>query len=82
MIEVKDKAINITPHRLQFGNDKATTVVPGEVQKALLPSFGTRIDGGQLPFNVQPTAIRVNSGSVTLKGEAKDVTFSGASLKG
>jgi hypothetical protein len=79
MIEVKDKGISITPRRLQFGNDKSTTVVPPEVQKALLPNFGATIDGGQLPFQVQPTAIRVNSGSVTLKGEAKDVTFSGAS---
>jgi hypothetical protein len=82
MIEVKDKAISISPRRLQFGNDKETTVVPAEVQKALLPNFEASINGGQLPFNVEPTAVRVNSGSVTLKGKANDVTFSGTPVTG
>jgi hypothetical protein len=82
MIQVKDKAISISPQRLQFGNDKETTVVPPEVQKALLPNFEAKIDGGSLPFNVQPTAVRVNSGSVTLKGKANDVTFSGTPVTG
>jgi hypothetical protein len=79
MIEIKADALLITPYRLQFGNDKQTTVVPPEVQKALLPNFQAKIDSGQLPFNVAPTAVRVNSGSVTIKGEASNVTFSGAS---
>lgn len=82
MIEVKDKKIEITPNRLQFGNDKETTVVPAVVQKALLPNFRATINAGDLPFSVTPTAVRVNSGSVTIKGEAKDVTFTGQPAKG
>jgi len=82
MIEVKDKAISISPNRLQFGNDKETTVVPAEIQKALLPNFEANINGGQLPFDVEPTSVRVNVGSVTLKGKANDVTFSGAPVTG
>jgi hypothetical protein len=82
MIQVQDKAISISPERLQFGNDKETTVVPPAVQKALLPNFQAKIDGGQLPFNVQPTSVRVNSGSVTLKGKANNVTFSGTPVTG
>jgi hypothetical protein len=82
MIEVKNKAISISPNRLQFGNDKETTVVPAEIQKALLPNFEANINGGQLPFDVEPTSVRVNVGSVTLKGKATDVTFSGAPVTG
>ncbi|PWV81915.1 Protein of unknown function [Prauserella marina] len=79
MIELQDTTIRITPHRLQFGNDKETTVVPAEVQERLLPNFEADINTGDLPFTVTPTAIRVDPGSLTISGEAKDVTFAGAS---
>lgn len=78
MIELHGTSIDIVPQRLQYGNDKETTVVPQSVQKALLPNFKASIDTGSLPFAVTPTAVQVNSGSVTIKGEAKNVTFSGA----
>ena len=78
MIELHGTQIEIVPQRLQYGNDKETTVVPQAVQKALLPNFKATIDTGSLPFEVTPTAVQVNSGSVTIKGEAKNVTFSGA----
>ncbi|WP_158884416.1 LmeA family phospholipid-binding protein [Amycolatopsis anabasis] len=77
MIELDNNTIQFTPERLQFGNDKETTIVPPEVQKALLPNFRASVDVGSLPFKVTPTAVKVESGSVTLKGEAKDVTFAG-----
>ncbi|MEV6896105.1 DUF2993 domain-containing protein [Amycolatopsis sp. NPDC051372] len=76
LIELKGKTITITPHRLQFGNDHETTVVPESVQKALLPNFRASIDTGTLPLSVTPTAVRVDSGSVTIKGEATNVNFS------
>jgi hypothetical protein len=82
MIQLDGTKIQIIPTRLQFGNDKKTTVVPAEVQKVLLPNFRGTISTGGLPFQVTPTAVRVNSGSVTIKGTAKDVTFSGAPAKG
>ncbi|TNC26208.1 DUF2993 domain-containing protein [Amycolatopsis alkalitolerans] len=78
MIELHGTSIDIVPKRLQYGNDKETTVVPTSVQKALLPNFKTSIDTGNLPFEVTPTAVKVNSGSVTVKGKAQNVTFSGA----
>ncbi|GAB3578197.1 DUF2993 domain-containing protein [Amycolatopsis endophytica] len=78
MIELHGTQIDIVPKRLQYGNDKETTVVPEAVQQALLPNFKATIDTGNLPFEVTPTAVSVNSGSVTIKGEAKNVTFSGA----
>jgi hypothetical protein len=78
MIELHGTSIDIVPQRLQYGNDKETTVVPQSVQKALLPNFKASIDTGSLPFEVTPTAVQVNSGSVTIKGEAQNVTFSGA----
>ncbi|TLW93937.1 DUF2993 domain-containing protein [Saccharomonospora piscinae] len=77
MIELEGTTIRITPHRLQFGNDQETTVVPDEVQQALLPNFEADINAGEMPFTVTPTAIRVESGSLTLHGEARDVTFAG-----
>ncbi|PXY32685.1 LmeA family phospholipid-binding protein [Prauserella muralis] len=79
MIELEGSTIRITPHRLQFGNDQETTVVPREVQRALLPNFEADINTGGLPFTVTPTAVRVESGSITMKGEATNVTFSGTS---
>ncbi|WAL69950.1 DUF2993 domain-containing protein [Amycolatopsis cynarae] len=76
MIELHGTTIQIIPARLQYGNDKETTVVPQAVQKALLPNFKATIDTGKLPFAVTPTAVVVNSGSVTIKGEAENVQFS------
>jgi hypothetical protein len=77
LIELHGTSIDIVPQRLQYGNDKESTVVPQAVQKALLPNFKASIDTGSLPFQVTPTAVQVNSGSVTIKGEAENVTFSG-----
>lgn len=82
LIELHGTSIEIVPTRLQYGNDKETTVVPQSVQKALLPNFKASIDTGSLPFEVTPTAVNVNSGSVTIKGEAQNVTFSGATVGG
>lgn len=82
MIELHGTSIDIVPTRLQYGNDQQTTVVPQAVQKALLPNFKASIDTGSLPFKVTPTAVVVNSGSVTLKGEAENVNFSGATSGG
>jgi len=77
MIDLEGNTVRITPQRLQFGNDKQTTVVPPEVQQALLPNFEAKIDTGSLPFKVTPTAVVVEKGSITIKGEAMDVTFAG-----
>jgi hypothetical protein len=82
MITLNGDKVQITPTRLQFGNDKKTTVVSSAVQEALLPNFHAAIGTGGLPFKVTPTAVHVNSGSVTIKGTAKDVTFSGAPARG
>ncbi|MEV6624524.1 DUF2993 domain-containing protein [Amycolatopsis sp. NPDC051106] len=77
MIEADAKAgaINFVPKRLQFGNDQETTVVPAAVQKALMPNFSASINTKDLPLSVTPTGVRVQSGSVTIKGEAANVSF-------
>ncbi|OZM71514.1 hypothetical protein CFN78_20460 [Amycolatopsis antarctica] len=77
MIELDGNTVRITPERLQFGNDRQTTVVPPEVQQALLPNFEAKIDTGNLPFKVTPTAVLVEKNAIIIKGEAKDVTFAG-----
>ncbi len=73
--DAKDGAINFLPKRLQFGNDQETTVVPSAVQKALMPNFNASINTKDLPLSVTPTGVRVQSGSVTIKGEATNVSF-------
>lgn len=78
MIDLVGNSIVITPHRLQYGNDKKTTIVPQEVQEALLPDFKATINAGNLPFTITPTAVHVDSGSVVIKGKAQNVTFTGA----
>ena len=77
MIEADAKAgaINFVPKRLQFGNDQETTVVPAAVQKALMPNFSASINTKDLPLSVTPTGVRVQSGAVTIKGEAANVSF-------
>jgi len=77
MIEADAKGgkINFNPKRLQFGNDQETTVVPQAVQKALMPNFNASISTKDLPLSVTPTGVRVQSGSVTIKGEATNVSF-------
>ncbi|EME56922.1 DUF2993 domain-containing protein [Amycolatopsis decaplanina] len=82
MIELDGQKIRLEPKRLQFGNDKETTVVPQAVQDALLPNFNATIDTGAMPFSVTPTSVRVNSGTVTIKGEGKNVAFSEAKPQG
>jgi len=81
LIEVKNQAITFLPKRLQFGNDKETTVVPQAVQNALLPNFKASIGTKDLPMSVTPTGVQVASGSITIKGEANDVSFSEVSAK-
>ncbi|MEU6645414.1 DUF2993 domain-containing protein [Saccharomonospora sp. NPDC046836] len=81
MIQLDGTTIRITPRRLQFGNDQETTVVPQQVQQALLPNFEADINAGNLPFTVTPTAIRVDPGSITIKGEASNVNFAGVSAE-
>jgi hypothetical protein len=76
LIELTDKTISIVPNRLQFGNDQSSTIVPDAVQKALLPNFRATLNTSRLPLSVTPTAVHVDSGSVTVKGEARDVKFS------
>ncbi|NBH05693.1 DUF2993 domain-containing protein [Amycolatopsis sp. SID8362] len=73
--DAKGGTINFVPKRLQFGNDQETTVVPAAVQKALMPNFKASINTKDLPLSVTPTGVRVQSGSVTVKGEATNVSF-------
>lgn len=77
IIELDGTTVKITPHRLQFGNDQETTVVPQAVQQQLLPSFEADINAGDLPFTVTPTAVVASPDGITVRGEAKDVRFAG-----
>lgn len=82
MIELKDGAITFAPKRLQYGNDKETTVVEDLIQAKFLKTFEATVKPGDLPFQVKPTGVKVNAGSVTIKGEMRDVTFAGLPVKG
>lgn len=73
--DAKGGTINFIPKRLQFGNDQETTVVPQAVQNALMPNFKASINTKDLPLSVTPTGVRVQSGSVTIKGKAANVSF-------
>ncbi|OLT46353.1 hypothetical protein BJF85_17110 [Saccharomonospora sp. CUA-673] len=80
MIRLSGTTVEITPQRLQFGNDRETTVVPQAVQQQLLPSFEADINTGDLPFTVTPTGVEVGNDSITVKGNAKDVVFGDAAI--
>jgi hypothetical protein len=77
LIQLDGKVIRITPERVRFGNGSNETDVPSEVVKSILQSFKAEIDTSKLPFPVTPTAVKVESGAVTLTGKAKDTNFAG-----
>lgn len=77
VVELDGRSIKVTPHRLQFGNAQGNTIVPPEVQRMLMPQFGVTISPGALPFDVRPTGVRAEKGFLVLKGESRDVAFSG-----
>src|SRR5699024_2657800 len=79
--ELTDSTISIDPQRLQFAHSHETTVVPPQVQDALLPNFQVDIDAAELPFTVTPTDLVVTSGRVVPEGTAADVRFADLSLQ-
>jgi len=81
IVELTDSTISIDPQRLQFAHSHETTVVPPQVQDALLPNFQVDIDAAELPFTVTPTDLVVTSGRVVLEGTAADVRFADLSLQ-
>lgn len=47
--------------------------LPASVEQTVLRLFTVRLDPGALPFNVTPTAVHADAGSLVVEGTARDV---------
>ncbi|WP_016700217.1 LmeA family phospholipid-binding protein [Actinoalloteichus spitiensis] len=68
--------VRISPSRLAVdaGGTGPVELAP-QLQQSLLGSFSTTVEAGNLPLDVTPTAVRVESGALLVAGSATDVVI-------
>lgn len=80
LLELVEGVVLVTPTDVRLSTDEIGEVsLPSQIREPLLAAFDTEIDPGGLPFTATPTAVYVETGSVLVEGEARDVTFADAS---
>ncbi|MFR9730406.1 LmeA family phospholipid-binding protein [Saccharopolyspora sp. MS10] len=68
--------LTIEPKKLDIADQALEEIPLGDVfEKSILQQFTTTIDPGALPFEVTPTAVRVERGALVMAGTANDVTI-------
>jgi hypothetical protein len=68
----------VSPRKLELKPDGMDTIsLPEPVQRSVMAAFAMKLDPGQLPLTVAPTAISVESGTLVVEGEATDIVISG-----
>ncbi|MCA1226752.1 LmeA family phospholipid-binding protein [Saccharopolyspora sp. 6M] len=68
--------LTIEPKKLDIADQALSDIPLGDVfEKSILQQFTTTIDPGVLPFEVRPTAVRVERGALVMEGTAEDVTI-------
>lgn len=78
ILELVDDQMHVTPTDLYLGRDTDEELrVPEPVREPLLKEFRARIDPGELPFTVTPTAVGVDGGSLVIEGIGRNVVISG-----
>ncbi|WP_156754504.1 LmeA family phospholipid-binding protein [Actinokineospora pegani] len=78
IISLEAGLISIDGQRLELRNTAGTTRLPPAIEGTVLDLFSQDLPTGQLPFNVTPTAVTVQSGVLTVKGKAQDVLLGGS----
>jgi hypothetical protein len=77
IIELDGGKIRVAPKRVDVRNALGSGLLSAALQRQILPLFAVTLDPGKLPFEVTPTAVRVDPGLISLKGEAKNVSLAG-----
>lgn len=67
-----DGRIRITPRDVRPADDGADEL-PTSVQNTLSRTFTVALDPGTLPFQVTPTALRVDEGTLEISGQVRDL---------
>lgn len=68
----------VSPRKLELRTASDEVIsLPEPVQRAVMAAFAMKLDPGQLPLTVAPTAISVETGTLVVEGEATDIVISG-----
>lgn len=74
-IRLVDDLIRFEPQELEIRNAQMVGRLPPVIQDQVLSAFATTLDPGDLPFQIEPTAVRVEPGNLTLSGTLRDVSL-------
>ncbi|WP_424183402.1 DUF2993 domain-containing protein [Actinokineospora sp. G85] len=77
IISLQPGLIHLDAQRLELRNTAGATRLPSAIERTILDLFSKDLPTGELPFKVTPTAVTVQPGVLTVKGEAQDVVLSG-----
>lgn len=69
-----DGRIRITPRDVRLADDNADEL-PASVRKALSRTFTVVLDPGELPFEVTPTAVRTEEGTLEISGQVHNLVI-------
>ena len=75
VISLGNAKITFTPKRLEIRNGLISGRLPAAQQTQVLKMFAVTLDPGGLPFEVTPTAVKVDPGVLSVKGKARDVVL-------
>ena len=78
IIELTGGKVRVVPKRVQLRNAIGSGLLSPTLQHQVLPLFAVTLDPGGLPFKVTPTAVRVDPGSISMKGKATDISLRAA----
>lgn len=76
-VDLVDGQIQVTANDIEINGAPA---LPSVIRQGLLRGFTARLDPGALPFEVTPTAIRVENDTLVVEGTAHDVELSAAGV--
>lgn len=76
-VDLVDGQIQVTANDVEINGGPA---LPAIVRQGLLRGFTARLDPGALPFNITPTAIRVEDDTLVVEGTARDVEINAATV--
>lgn len=77
VLALVDGQLEVTPKKLSLDNDTIGQLsLPPAFEEAILSQFNTTLDPGMLPFEVTPTGVRAERGSLVAEGTADNVKVS------
>jgi hypothetical protein len=75
-LSLQNGLLHFQPRKLSLNNSALGQIdLPPVFEESVLNQFATTVDPGQLPFEVTPTAIRVERDVLVVEGTAEDVTL-------